>query len=365
MPKKRTNGEGTFYFNENKKMYQAMITTPTGKRLTKASKDESVVRDWLNEQRLLIGRGEIAEPTKLTVGQWFDQWLEVYAKNNTRPRSYERYRSLLAHAEPIRSIKLTALLPIHLQKLYNSMNGIWASQTIKHIHFCISGALRQAVTNNLIRSNPAGNVKTPSVVKQEVEIFTDEEARQILQAAKNHRHEAVVVLAYTTGMRLSEILALSWNDIDLKNAVISVNKSVHKSMDNGVYFSEPKNKSSKRRITIPKETVQILKEHRLKYGLQQGELLFQTSQGNPYHATSYTAVLYQAIQKEVGIKKSFKTFRHTHASMLLRAGVPIQDVSRRLGHAKISTTLDIYSHCLPNADNAVADKISELMKDAR
>lgn len=363
MPKKRTNGEGTFYFNEKKKIYQAMITTPAGKRLTKASKDEAVVKDWLNEQRLLIGRGEVIEPNKITVGQWFDQWLEVYAKNNTRPRSYERYRSLLAHAEPLRNIRLAALLPIHLQKLYNSIAGIWANQTIKHIHFCISGALRQAVTNNLIRTNPATNVKTPSVTKQEVEIFTDEELEKILVAAKHHRHEAVIVIACTTGMRLSEILALSWKDVDLKSGVISVNRSVHKSMDSGVYFSEPKNKTSKRRITIPRETIQILKEHKLKYGLN--ELLFVTSQGNPYHATNYTTVLYRAIQRESGIKKSFKTFRHTHASMLLRAGIPIQDVSRRLGHAKISTTLDIYSHCLPNADNAIADKISELIKSAK
>lgn len=361
MPKKRTNGEGTFYFNEKKQMYQAMITTPTGKRLTKASKDEAVVRDWLNEQRLLIGRGEIIEPTKLTVGQWFDQWLEVYAKNNTKPRSYERYRSLLDHAEPIRDVKLTALLPIHLQKLYNGMIGIWASQTIKHIHFCISGALRQAVTNNLIRSNPASNVKTPSVVKQEVEIFTDEEAKRLLVAAKNHRNDVIILMAYTTGMRLSEILGLRWQDVDLKQCTVSVNQTVHKSMDQGIYFSDTKNQSSRRRITIPKETVQALKEHKLKCGLQSGELVFQTSQGRPYHATSYTAVIYRPIQKEVGTAKTFKAFRHTHASMLLRAGVPIQDVSKRLGHAKISTTLDIYSHCLPNADSAIADKISELM----
>lgn len=364
MPKKRTNGEGTFYFNGKKQIYQAMITTPEGKRLTKASKDESVVKDWLNEQRLLIGRGLNIEPSNITVGEWFEQWLAVYAKNNVRPRSYERYRSLLSHAAPLCKLKLANLLPIHLQKLYNELVKTLAEQTVKHIHFCISGALRQAVTDSLIRVNPCVNIKTPKVEKTEIEIFTDDEVQQILTEAKKHRNEAVIVLAYTTGMRLSEILALTWDDVDLKTGVISVNKSVHKSMDNGIYFSEPKNRTSRRRITLPPETIQCLKAHKLKYGIC-GNQLFVTTQGTPYHATSYTTVIYGAIRKNTGIDKSFKTFRHTHASMLLRAGVPIQDVSRRLGHAKISTTLDIYSHCLPTADAAVADKISEIMKSAK
>lgn len=364
--KRRTNGEGTIYYVESKKMWQAMLTTPAGKRITKASKNKNVVQDWLNERRLAVCRGTLVEPTGITVGQWFNEYLEVYAKNNVRPRSYERYRSLLAHAEPLFNLKLTAVLPAHLQALYNELIKDLAAQTVKHIHFCMSGAFRQAIVNNLLRVNPCANVKTPAAQKEEAQIFTDEEIAKILAEAKHHRNYVLILLAYTTGMRLSEILALMVKDVNLKKRTININKTIHRSMDKGIYFSEPKNKTSKRIITIPVEVIPSLKEHLQHINIFNPDtLLFTTPEGNPYHAASYTGSLFKAIRHNTGIDKSFKCFRHTHASMLLRAGVPIQDVSRRLGHAKISTTLDIYSHCLPSADEAVADKISLLMKNVR
>ena len=91
MSNKRSNGEGSFYFDEKKQIYRAMILTPAGKRMTKSSKDEEVVKDWLNEQRLLVGRGQHVEPNGMTLGTWIDEWLEVYAKANVRPRTYDRY----------------------------------------------------------------------------------------------------------------------------------------------------------------------------------------------------------------------------------------------------------------------------------
>ncbi|WP_196607343.1 tyrosine-type recombinase/integrase [Pectinatus frisingensis] len=369
MPKKnnrRINGEGTIYFTESKKLWQAMLTTPAGKRITKASKSRDIVQDWLNEQRLAAGRGTLIEPTGITVEQWFKEYLEVYAKNNVRPRSYERYRSLLDHAQPLYNLKLTAVLPAHLQALYNALIKDLSSQTVKHIHFCMSGAFKQAIVNNLIRVNPCTNVKTPSVKQEEVQIFTDDEIRLLLEEAKHHRNYPIVLLAYTTGMRLSEILALTVKDINLKTHTVDINKTVHRSMDKGIYFSEPKNKTSKRRITLPLEAIQCIKEHLKSISsINPDQQLFTTPDGRSYHASSYTCTIFKAIRHNTGIDKSFKCFRHTHASMLLRAGIPVQDVSRRLGHAKISTTLDIYSHCLPSADIIVADRISELMQNIR
>lgn len=366
MPKKRrTDGEGTIYYVESKKLWQAMLRTPAGKRITKASKSKEIVQDWLNEQRLAMCRGTLIEQTNITVGEWFNEYLTVYAKNNVRPRSYERYRSLLAHAEPLFDLKLNAVLPAHLQALYNNLMQDLSSQTVKHIHFCMSGAFRQAIINNLMRVNPCTNVKTPAVQKEEAEIFTDNEIRLLLSEAQKHRNPLIVLLAYSTGMRLSELLALTIGDIDFKKQTIDIHRTIHRSMDKkGIYFAEPKNKTSKRRISIPSEVMISIKEHlRLLGNLNTNQMLFTTPDGRPYHASSYTCTIFKAIRRNTGITKSFKSFRHTHASMLLRAGVPIQDVSRRLGHAKISTTLDIYSHCLPSADAAIADKVSILLKD--
>jgi len=365
--KKRANGEGTIYFDEKKQIHRAMLVTPAGKRMTKSSKDESLVKDWLNEQRLLIGRNQHIEPTGITVGQWFDTWLEVYARHNTKPRTYDRYCSLLDRAEPLRNVKLTNLTPAHLQKLYNDLSKIYAGNTMKHIHFCISGALKQAVINNLIHINPTTNVKTPTARKKEINIFTADEVEQMINIAPDYPCEPSIILAYTTGMRLSELLALRWEDTDLRKATdkikstLTINQTVHRSFSAGLYFSDCKNTSSHRTITLPHETVVALNKYKLKTGRSTG-LIFVNGSDNPYDSTSYSRLVYNRMKTALGIEnKGFHCFRHTHASELVSAGIPIQEVSKRLGHSKISTTLDIYSHCVPTEDDRITDKISEFL----
>lgn len=292
-------------------MWQAMLTTPAGKRITKASKSHDAVQDRLNEQRLAACRGTLIEQTGITVEQWFKEYLEVYAKNNVRPRTYERYKSLLEHARPLYDMKLTSVLPAHLQALYNALIKDLAAQTVKGIHFCMSGAFKQAIFNNLIRVNPCTNVKTPSVKhEKEVQIFTDEEVHVLLEEGKKHRNYPIILLAYTTGMRLSEILALTIKDIDLKKRTLDINKSVHRSMEKGIYFSEPKNRTSKRKISLPPETVQCLTEHIKKMcSINPEQQLFTTPDGRVYHAASYTCTIFKAIRMNTGISKSFKCFR--------------------------------------------------------
>ena len=356
---KRANGEGSFYFDEAKGLYRAMLTTPNGKRLTKSSKDEDIVKDWLNEQRLLIGRSQHVEPHSMTLKEWLDEWLEVYSKPSVRPRTYDRNKSLLAHADSIGNIKLQNLTPSHIQRMYNSLSA-YSGQTRRHIHNCLHNALQQAVTNLLIHSNPTAGVKPPTVVKKEIEVFTKAEVKKLFEAGASYRFPVILNIAYNTGMRLSEILALRWQDVDTKKGTVSINQTVHRSDSAGVQFEEPKTASSKRKITIPPDTIQALIAHKLKTGVQNG-LLFVTMNNTPMHSGLYLKKIYNPIREKADVtEKGFHAFRHTHASMLLSAGVPIQDVSKRLGHAKVSTTLDIYSHCMPLADEKILRTIKRI-----
>ena len=93
MPKRRANNEGSIWYNEKKDLWNAAITTPAGNRPTKASKDKQIVIDWLNEQRLLVGRNRHVEPNSLTLFDWLKEWLEVYKKNTVGPRTYDSYIS--------------------------------------------------------------------------------------------------------------------------------------------------------------------------------------------------------------------------------------------------------------------------------
>jgi integrase len=361
MAKKRVNGEGTIYYDKRRKVYRAMLTTPAGRRMTKQSKDADTVRDWLNEQRLLIGRNQHIEPHGITVGEWLDTWLETYAKHNTRPRTYDRYCSLLDRAKPIRNIRLVNLSSSDLQNLYNNLSQIYAGSTMKHIHFCLSGAFKQAVINNLININPCDRVQTPKAGKALIEIFTTAEVSSMLKAAKKYPCPQIILLAYTTGMRLSEILALDWSSVNLLNGTISIIRTIHRSFSAGLYFADCKTASSRRVISIPKEVVNELKKYRLSSGRSEG-LLFVNRANNPYDSTAYTSRVFNKIKADCGIQgKGFHSFRHTHASELIKKGVPIPDVSARLGHSKISTTLDVYSHCVPSVKNIINEHISDVL----
>lgn len=365
---RRANGEGSIYYDKSKSSWRAMITLKSGKRIQKYSKDKETLQDWLNEQRLLVGRNLLIDTAGLTVGEWFDEYLETYAKPTVRPRTYDRYCSLLDRAEPIRKIKIKQLLPAHLQQLYNYLANDYAANTIKHIHFCISGAMRQATLNGLIFNNPCQNVKTPTARLPKIEIFTGEEIRKMIMASKNYPCEPVIIIAATTGMRLSEILGLSWENINLitnNNTLpsITIAQTVHRSFNSGLYFEECKNSSSHRKIEIPDETAKTLIRYQLETGRRTG-LVFLNSVNHPYDSGYYSSRIFARIRKDadINLTKTFKTFRHTHASLLVAdADITDQEVARRLGHSRLSTTLDIYSHSVPVNNRQLVNKISDLI----
>lgn len=358
MPKKRRgNGEGSLYFDEAKQLYRAMIVTPAGNRLTKSSKSEEIVQDWLNEQRLLVGRGQHIEPHGITLGQWITEWLEVYAYPTVRPRTYDRYVSLLDHTREIQKYRLANLLPSHIQKLYNSLHEL-SGTTRRHIHYCLSGCLKQAVKNKLIHSNPLDVVDAPKASTKEIEIFTDKELDDIRKHAESDAYPLVIHIAINTGMRLSEILALQWKDIDLKKSTISVRRTIHYSISVGTKHEDTKTENSRRTIKIDDSLLHRLKEYRLQKGKQ--ESLFLTIRGNYLTPHTYLRWHYSKIREAAGITKGFHALRHTHATKLIAAGVPIPDVSKRLGHSRVSTTMDIYAHALEKNEDKIIDVIDDV-----
>jgi integrase len=395
---KRTYGEGALYYDENKKIYRAMLYTPLGNRMTKSSKDLAIVEDWINEQRLLIGRNQHVEPQKLTLLSWLMTWVEVYSKPNIRQRTYERNLSLIYHVEQIGDIALQKLSPDHLQNLYNAMQEEgFSGETRKKVHQLIHNALKQAQINRLIYNNPADLVKPPKATRDEIQVFTPEQISLLLEHAKPNRFYPALLLAVTSGMRLGEILGVRWQDIDMTNNEVFVRQNLQSTNQQGIIFEPPKTVNGKRKITIPVQTINVLREHkkvwnesRLKYP-GTNDLVFVTKTHTPISPQNFLKRFWnrlqmnvefamnnfeakpmnekkklQVILDECRLKKGWKKFdaknfhvlRHTYATTLLASGVPIIDVSRALGHAKVSTTLDIYGHAIPENKKLIADKIS-------
>jgi integrase len=155
MANKRPNGEGSISYVESKELYRAMLVTPAGKCITKSSKNEDVVKDWLNEQRMLIGRNLHVEPSSITLQEWLISWLETYSKPGIRQRTYERYNSLIDHFKPIANLPIQKITPDHLQTLYNSMREEgYSGETCKKVHQLVHKALRRAQINRYIQLTP-------------------------------------------------------------------------------------------------------------------------------------------------------------------------------------------------------------------
>ena len=246
----------------------------------------------------------------------------------------------------------------------------------------------------MITNNPLEGVTSPKVVREEVETFPQEEIEALLEKAKSHRWYSVLLLAVHTGARLGEILGLRWTDVDFDAKCIHIRQTLQHA-SNGIIFEQPKTNASRRKISIPVATITILKTCR-KAAMDK-ELCFTAGNGSPIQPKNFER-WFAALQRECNPEwltleiqrkalrskktdvkskkysdiltkqkeaiaahyKKFHAIRHTHATELLATGENIMDVSRRLGHSKASTTLDLYGHAMPGNDEKIATKIGKL-----
>jgi integrase len=162
-------------------------------------------------------------------------------------------------------------------------------------------------------------------------------------------------------MRRGEILALRWPDVDFDAGTLRVARSLEQT-GAGLNFKEPKSRYSKRTISLAKATVDALRAHRAVFDTGPDGLVVSRPDGTPYPPNQLSAEFHRAAHGH-GFAVRFHDLRHTHASNLLRDGVPVNVVSRRLGHAEPSITLNVYSHVLPGMQEEAAAKVDEMMAE--
>ena len=224
---------------------------------------------------------------------------------------------------------------------------------------------------SLIPHNVTEAVKAPTPTPKEMHPLSAEEARRLLEAACADRLEALYVLAVTTGMRRGELLGLKWSDVDLKNATVSVRRTLTRT-GNGKHLAlgDPKNKKSRRTIRLTSHAVEALREH-LEKQLREMEVLgdcyhdeglvFTTKIGTPINPSNLRQRSLAPLLKRAGLPHiRFHDLRHTCATLLFSKSVHPKFVQELLGHASIAITLDTYSHVLPS----MGDQTARAMQDA-
>lgn len=246
-----------------------------------------------------------------------------------------------------------------------------SAKTIIEHHRLISTVLEQAVKEGLVPFNVASRATLPKVERKEVNYFQPEQVAAIREALEREpmKWKTLVHLLLITGARRGEVLGLKWDKVDFEGNRIYICNSVLYSPDVGIYESTPKTERSRRYVTLPPETMQLLRryrawqaEERLRLGeyYQNQGFVFSQDNGNPMHPDSVTDWLKKFSKRHDLPHINPHAFRHTMASMLYFHGVDSVSISKRLGHAQVSTTANIYAHVMEEADQRNADILSEV-----
>ena len=223
----------------------------------------------------------------------------------------------------------------------------------------------------LIR-NVAELVDPPRVERAKMSTLTPDEVFIFLDAAREMEYYVYFSTLLCTGLRRGELLALRWCNLDLDKSILYVTETAFK-LGNGDYIiKEPKTAQSRRSVTIPPSLVELFKAYRVDQELLRVQLgitlkiddfVFIRPDGSPINPSAVT-LAFRRIIKRAGLKDlRIHDLRHTHATLMLKAGIHPKVVSERLGHANIGITLDIYSHVLPGMQEAAAEKFDLIFNE--
>jgi integrase len=317
-----------------------------------------------------VDKGTRATPTHVTVGEYVLQYLSTTLTQS--PKTLERYgelaeRQVIPH---LGHLPLSKLRPEHVEQWHAALlAGGLAPLTVRHAHSVLKLVLGRAVENGSLARNVATLRKPPAMDVKEIEILTPEQITTVLDALLGHSLHPIVSLALATGMRRGELLALEWGDIDLDRAVLRVERSLEETKA-GLRVKPPKTKRGRRNIGLAADAVTMLREHRkaqieLRLALGQGGqpvLVFSTIEGGHLSPNGLSRSWRQTCRVRKLPRVPFHALRHTHASTLIRAGVDVLTISRRLGHSNAAMTLDVYGHLIEGSDAAAAKAIEGILK---
>lgn len=324
---------------------------------------QALLTKLLREQDL----GVLATRTQVTLSEYIDEWLEKAVKPRVREATHKEYAATFRRyvREPLGTMRLSTIKPTDIQGIYATMQAAGVGRTVGHVHTLLKDALNQAVKWEYLSRNPADYVDLPKrKPRNELRVMNQEEVERFLKAAERSKWSPLFHVLVGTGLRPSEAMALTWRDIDLGEARLTVRRGVRWVKGTGWVFSDPKSRSSRRTIPLPAGLVQVLSCHMDKQcELGFTDLVFCTIDGQPKHQRGIVEHAFKPALSRAGLPKEIRLYdlRHTHATLLLLANVHPKIVAERLGHSSIKITLDTYSHVLPSMQQQAASKLDSLL----
>lgn len=308
----------------------------------------------LQEAQRRIARSEPVRDEGTPLGEFLEWWLENVVEPSRRPNTHRSYKTTIEQqilTTQLARIPLRDLRPAMIQTvLVNLGHAPTRSDALAIV--VLRTALAYAVKAQMLHSNPAAEVQTPRVERGELRPLTTAEARRFLAKAKDDRLFALYALALHSGMRLGELLALEWRDVDLHAGTVRVERHL-------------KTRAARRTIALGPETIAALRAHRDRMQHEGHALrrVFVSERGHALNPSnlqkrSFKPLLRAAKCPEV----RFHDLRHTAATLLLSAGVHPKIVSERLGHANVATTMNVYQHVDPAMQRSAASALEKALR---
>lgn len=304
--------------------------------------------------------------------EWFNIWLENYIKPSSKQRTYEQYCKIAKiHILPhLGNYKLEELTPFVLQKFVTDLTVNGNKHTgkglspnfVKAIISVVQNSLKTAHMVGYLPEYTANKIKRPKINEKKVSCFTLAEQKKIETAAldaKKDKYKGIVLCLYT-GLRIGELLALSWEDIDFEKGILTVSKTCRDGNINGKHIrisDTPKTENSRRQIPLSKTILKMLKEMKKKstcgFLIADGE--------KPVFVRTYQRMFELLLIKLKLPHKGFHSLRHTFATRALECGMDVKSLSEILGHKNPTITLNRYAHSLWEHKSEMMNKLGKLL----
>lgn len=299
---------------------------------------------------------------------WLHSWLEDYIRPSVKLRTYERYKLIVEQhiKEKIGEMELDDLSPLILQKFITGLlldgnrrtgKGLSAN-TVNAVISVIQSSLKTAHVLELRKEYVAGKLKRPKLKEKPVECFTRAEQKQIERFVLNGSKDKLygILLCLYSGLRIGELIALQWSDIDFSKGILTVSKSCYDGKD-GLIIDEPKTASSCRTIPLPKQLFPILRGIRKK----SDSLFVVSNHGKPVSVRSYQRSFELILKKLKIAHRGFHSLRHTFATRALECGMDVKTLSEILGHKNPTVTLNRYAHSLIEHKTLMMNRLGNLL----
>ena len=383
MKKKRANGEGSIRKKPNGRWegrYTVGIDYATGRAIQRSvsAATQNECKEKL-KRAIQDNRGvPINHNGDYTVAEWCRLWFDIYSKPNLRPNTAKNYSNIIEqHIIPaIGPIKLRQLAAMHIQQMYNDTKShgrvkrsekmedlSLTNSFVRRVHMVLHNCLQQAVRERIIPYNPCDNCRIPKKEKGEMKIIPSEQVGAYLREAEKYGVLPIFYLELTSGLRRGELVGLLWEDLDVKERILSVNKQVTR-IDGKLTVTVPKTPNSIRKVAIPEQAVDLLVAEYEKH--PDSPVMFASPKTGSYWSPDALGRVHKTLLANAGIDTGvrFHDLRHTFATMAVQSGVDIKTLSSMLGHYSTGFTLDTYTHVTDRMQKSAADKVGGFMDAA-